>query len=137
MRAPLKTTLASWAPSINIIIIIIITTFNGEVNPTLFRFVFVSHKVNFNATSFPGFSPTRPYRATERERERERESTRENLGTRLNCLRSTFSFAKYCMRKSTYFVTPGVAPTVQALHLFKLFMMLRTREIIKKIFRRH
>ena len=36
------------------------------------------------------------------------------------------------MRKSTYFVTPGVAPTVQALHLFKLFMMLRTREIVKK-----
>ena len=47
-------------------------------------------------------------------------------------LRSTFSFAKYCMRKSTHFVTPGVAPTVQALHLFKLFMMLRTREIVKK-----
>ena len=48
------------------------TTFNGEVNPTLFRFVFVSHKVNFNATSFPGFSPTRPYEATERERVGER-----------------------------------------------------------------
>ena len=41
------------------------------------------------------------------------------------------------MTKSTYFVTPGVAPTVQALHLFKLFMMLRTREIVKKIFRCH
>jgi len=26
--------------------------------------------------------------------------------------------------KFTHFVTPGVAPTVQALHLFKLFMML-------------
>ena len=52
-------------------------------------------------------------------------------------LRSTFSFAKYCMRKSTYFVTPGVAPTVQALHLFKLFMMLRTTKIIKKIFKSH
>ena len=76
MRAPLKTALASWAPLINIIIIIIIT-FNGEVNPTLFRFVFVSHKVNFNATSFPEFSPTRPYRATERERERVRERTWE------------------------------------------------------------
>ena len=37
------------------------------------------------------------------------------------------------MRKSTYFVTPGVAPTVQALHLFKLFMMLRTTKIIKNI----
>ena len=41
------------------------------------------------------------------------------------------------MRKSTYFVTPGVAPTVQALHLFKLLMMLRTREIVKKLFRCH
>ena len=54
------------------------TTFNGEVNPTLFRFVFVSHKVNFYATSFPRFSPTRPYGATEGE------CRRENLGTRLN-----------------------------------------------------
>ena len=40
-----------------------------------FRFVrnnIVSHKVNSYATSFPGFSPTRPYGATERERVGER-----------------------------------------------------------------
>ena len=30
----------------------------------------------------------------------------------------------YTAIEFTHFVTPGVAPTVQALHLFKLFMML-------------
>lgn len=30
----------------------------------------------------------------------------------------------HCLISVTYFVTPGVAPTVQALHLFKLFMIL-------------
>ena len=36
----------------------------------------------------------------------------------------------------THFVTPGVAPTVQALHLFKLFMMLEnnvTRTFIRSM----
>lgn len=34
--------------------------------------------------------------------------------------------------KFTHFVTPGVAPTVQALHLFKLFMMLENN--VKRTF---
>ena len=36
----------------------------------------------------------------------------------------------YILELSTYFVTPGVAPTVQALHLFKLFMILGIKTIL-------
>lgn len=51
-------------------------------------------------------------------------------------LTSNQSLHWYSGIKFTHFVTPGVAPTVQALHLFKLFMMLEnnvTRTFIRSM----
>ena len=43
MRAPLKTAVASWAPSLNIIIIIIIVLTNGG-HVALFKQKYIFHK---------------------------------------------------------------------------------------------
>ncbi len=43
----------------------------------------------------------------------------------INFLICSLAINPYIASVWTYFVTPGVAPTVQALHLFKLFIMLQ------------